>query len=264
MRQRRKFEQTVPVGVVACQARHLQTEDDARPSHRHLRHEVLEAIAVLRCRARQAEVVVDGMYTLKRPAQRDCAIAQRILALRALGVLQHLAQAGLPHVQVGGTGQVRAGHRRRGLLAHRVLPLCGDGERHRGQQPDQLSVHAPGAGRPGPGGRGPGDRRRGRLAHLQPCGNPALLQHPQPQPPPVGVAGKRPGPQLLVPVHNVGSATARIVDIIARLHLEFSARARARSTDRGCTLIANLAAIASAAEADPGRDPAHAAGVRRR
>ena len=82
MRQRRKFEQTVPVGVVARQARHLQTEDDARPSHRHLRHEVLEAVAVLRCGAGQAEVVVDGMDTLERPAQCDRAIesARKIIA----------------------------------------------------------------------------------------------------------------------------------------------------------------------------------------
>src|SRR5450631_3229962 len=40
------------------------------------------------------------MYTLERPTQRDCAVAQRILTLCALGVLQHLAQAGLAYVQV--------------------------------------------------------------------------------------------------------------------------------------------------------------------
>ena len=55
-------------------------------------------------------------------------------------------------------------------------------------------------------------------AHPQPRGDPALLQHPQPQPPPVGLAAKGAGPQLLIAVHDVGSTTARIVDIIARLH----------------------------------------------
>ena len=61
-----------------------------------------------------------------------------------------------------------------------------------------------------------------RLASIEPMDdrwfNPALVQHPQPQPPPVDIAAKRPGPQPLVPVHNVGCSTARIVDVIARLH----------------------------------------------
>ena len=77
------------------------------------------------------------------------------------------------------------------------------------------------AARAGVGGETVGD---GRLAHPQPRGDPALLQHPQPQPPPVGIAAKRPGPQLLIAVHDVGSITAGIVDVIARLHFWDSQR----------------------------------------
>jgi putative transposase len=44
---------------------------------------------------------------------------------------------------------------------------------------------------------------------------PRVAAAPQPQPPSLGVAAQRPRPQPLVPVHDVGSATACIVDVIA-------------------------------------------------
>jgi hypothetical protein len=40
--------------------------------------------------------LVDRMDALDRPAERHGSIAQRVLTLRALGVLQYLARSGLP------------------------------------------------------------------------------------------------------------------------------------------------------------------------
>jgi hypothetical protein len=44
--QRADLEQSVPVGVVAGQAGHLQTEDDPRPAHPHLGHQALEPLPI--------------------------------------------------------------------------------------------------------------------------------------------------------------------------------------------------------------------------
>ena len=89
-----------------------------------------------------AWVGVDGDDPLGLPAQRDRLLLQRVLAGGRFGVGQHLPQRGLAHIQVGGAGQVRTGHLGRGLLAHTRSPPGGDGQRHRGQQPDQLGLHS--------------------------------------------------------------------------------------------------------------------------
>ena len=207
----------MPVGVVAGQPRHLQAQHDPGPAHADLGDQVLESFPVGGRGAGLALVGVDGDDRLGCPAQRDRLLPQGVLAGGGFGVGQHLPQCGLAHIQVGGAGQVRTGHLRRGLLAHRRSPLRRNGERHRREQPDQLGVH-PATGGPGRAGGRRRVGRGGRLADPQPCRNTALLQHGQSQPPPVDVAAECPAAQLLIPVHHLGSTTVIIVDVIARLH----------------------------------------------
>ena len=67
---------------------------------------MLEAIAVLGSSTRAAEIAVDDVDPFNRPAEGDGPFTQRILALRALGILEHLAQGGLAHVEIGVATQV--------------------------------------------------------------------------------------------------------------------------------------------------------------
>ena len=159
-----------------------------------------------------------SMDLLGLPAQCDRFLPQRVLARGGLGVGQHLPQCRLAHIQVGGAGQVRAGHLRRGLLAHRRSPLRRDSHRHRREQSDQLGVHTATDRRGRAGGRRRRVGRGGRLADPQPCRNPALLQHGQSQPPAVDIAAQRAHAQLLIPVHDFGSAITGIMNVIVRLH----------------------------------------------
>jgi hypothetical protein len=98
-RHRRQFEQPMPVGVVARQARDLQPQHDAGVPQRHLGDQVLEAVTLTRLGTGQAQIAVDDVHPLDGPAQRDRTLAQRVLALGALGVLEHLAQRRLANVQ---------------------------------------------------------------------------------------------------------------------------------------------------------------------
>src|SRR5438105_3537899 len=65
-----------------------------------LADQALEALSIHRRGARSPEVTVNDHHLLDSPTQRDCALLQRVLALGALGVLEHLAQRRLTHVQV--------------------------------------------------------------------------------------------------------------------------------------------------------------------
>ena len=78
---RADLQQPVPVGVVARQAGHLEAEHDPGASHPDLSDEALEPLAV-GCRGGGVRLVlVDHHNSLGRPAERDRALAQRVLAL---------------------------------------------------------------------------------------------------------------------------------------------------------------------------------------
>ena len=91
----------MPIGRVARQSRDLQAHDDAGLGERDLADEFLEAIAGDGVGSGLAEVAVDDMDALGRPACGDRAITQRILALRALAVLGDLAQRRLANIEIG-------------------------------------------------------------------------------------------------------------------------------------------------------------------
>ena len=115
--QRADLQQPMPVHRVASQARDLQAEHDAGMPHADLGHQVLEALAVRRG-ARLAEVAVDHDDAFLGPAQRHRALAQAVLALGALGVLEHLPQRRLTHVQVGVALEVAGLHLLMGIVHH--------------------------------------------------------------------------------------------------------------------------------------------------
>ena len=123
---RADLEQAVPVGGVACQARDLQPQHDPGAAQPDLGHQALEALAV-HCRGpRLAEIRVDDDHLLRGPPQRHGALAQPVLALRALGVLEDLPHRRLPHVEVRVALEVSG----RDLLlrfgAHRFLSFPAD------------------------------------------------------------------------------------------------------------------------------------------
>ena len=91
----------MPIGRVARQSGDFEAHDDARLGERDFADEFLEAIAGDGVGSRLAEVAVDDVDALGRPACGDRAITQRILPLRALAVLGDLAQRRLTHIQIG-------------------------------------------------------------------------------------------------------------------------------------------------------------------
>ena len=113
--ERAELEQALPIGAVACQARDLQSQHDAGVAEGDLADEVLKAVAVVGVFGRVAEILVDRVNTFRRPAERDCSIAQRILTLGALDVLEDLPLCGLSQVNECIPTQMLGGDLRRGL-----------------------------------------------------------------------------------------------------------------------------------------------------
>src|SRR5260370_38357995 len=90
----------MPIRRVARQPRDLQAHDDAGLAERHLAHELLKAVACGAAGTGLAEIAIDNANALDRPACRNRASTQRILALRALAVVGDLPQCGLRDIQV--------------------------------------------------------------------------------------------------------------------------------------------------------------------
>ena len=103
------LQQPMPIGGVAREPGHLEPEHDPGPSHADLGDQMLESLAV-GVGAGEAEIAIDHDNALGRPAQGHGPLAQRVLAPRALAMVEHLALSGLTHVQVGIAAQVARGH----------------------------------------------------------------------------------------------------------------------------------------------------------
>ena len=101
VRQRADLEQPVPVGRVPGQARDLEAEHDAGVAQAHFGDQPLKSLPIGRRRARLPEVRVDDDDVLQRPAQGDGMLAQGVLPLGTLGILDHLAERGLADVEIG-------------------------------------------------------------------------------------------------------------------------------------------------------------------
>jgi hypothetical protein len=203
----------MPVGVVAGQAGDLEAQHDPGAAHADFGHQVLEPLPVGSRGPRMALVAVDDHDLFGRPAQGDRPLAQRVLTGGGLGVVDHLPQGRLAHIQVGGAGQMRGGDLGdRGVGdGHRRSPRSQTGERHGGEHTDdpvavdgtshlwRCRRHGGGGGAPCPG----------------PGGDAAALQQRQTQPPARGLAVKCPAAQLLIAL-DVTTVDGALIDRLLR------------------------------------------------
>lgn len=77
---RAQLDQPVPIRRVTRQTRHLQAHYDPGLTQRHLAHELLKAIPMLRTRAGFAQIVVDHVNAFEWPTIGDSTLPQRVLA----------------------------------------------------------------------------------------------------------------------------------------------------------------------------------------
>src|SRR5438093_7428256 len=109
----------MPIGGVARESRHLESQDDAGLAQTDLGHQSLKSFAVdTRC-TRLPEIGVNHDDLFDRPTECDRLLAQGILPLGTLGVLEHLAQARLPDIEVGVTLEVACAHLLLPIVSHR-------------------------------------------------------------------------------------------------------------------------------------------------
>ena len=201
------LQQPMPVGVVAGQPGDLEPQHDPGAAHADLGDEMLEAFAVSRRGTRLSLVAVDGHDLLDRPTQRDGPLPQRVLTGARFGVVEHLTQRRLAHVEVGDAGQMPGGDLGDGGLddAHRRSPRPQTRQRHGGEHTDDpVGVDR----RHGWGTRW--SRRSGRLPRSGPRRDAVALQHRQPQSPACGVAAQGAVTQLLVTL-DIGAVADALI-----------------------------------------------------
>jgi len=90
----------MPVNIVSGQPQDLKTHHDAGISHTHVGDQPLEALAPRSRCTGLTLIVVDDDDLVVTLTKCDCTLAERILPLRALDVLDHLSHRRLADVQV--------------------------------------------------------------------------------------------------------------------------------------------------------------------
>ncbi|KYK50365.1 hypothetical protein A1D31_39045 [Bradyrhizobium liaoningense] len=80
----------MPVPVIAGQARSVEAHHKTGVANADLGNELLETMTIHIASTGFAQILVNGLDPLRRPAQTDGAIDEAILQLRALLVLAHL------------------------------------------------------------------------------------------------------------------------------------------------------------------------------
>ena len=113
--ERAELQEVLPIDTVASESRDLDPEHDAGVAEGDFADEVLKAIAVVGVFGRMSQVGIDNVYVVERPAERERAIAQGVLALSALDVLDDLPLSRLSQVNEGIATQMIGGHLRMGL-----------------------------------------------------------------------------------------------------------------------------------------------------
>jgi hypothetical protein len=101
-----QLEQLMPVAVVAREPGGIQADDQAGVAEPDLGDELLEAGPFGAARARFAEILVDDVDPLARPAEPDGTVDQAVLEFGALVMIPDLIDRGLTHVDVGEPGAV--------------------------------------------------------------------------------------------------------------------------------------------------------------
>ncbi|MGY4568373.1 hypothetical protein ACVWY5_001443 [Bradyrhizobium sp. USDA 3256] len=87
---RAQLEKLMPVPVIAGQARSVETHHKTGVAKADLGNELLETMTIRAASTGLAEILVNHLNALGRPAQTDGTIDKAVLQLRALLVLAHL------------------------------------------------------------------------------------------------------------------------------------------------------------------------------
>jgi hypothetical protein len=98
--ERTDLQQPVPVRRVPRQSGNLKTQHDASSPKAHFSHQSLKAFPVGGRCPRQTQITINDDDAIFRPTECQCPLAQSILALGALGVLDHLAGCRLADVEI--------------------------------------------------------------------------------------------------------------------------------------------------------------------
>ena len=100
--ERAEVEQTIPIGIVACQARDLETQDDADPAHGDFGGHMGEAGTAGGLGAGKPQIIIDDRDGGPRPSQAESLVDQRILTTGGLGVVLDLGQRRLSNIDESG------------------------------------------------------------------------------------------------------------------------------------------------------------------
>ena len=118
-----EVEQTIPIGIVACQSRDLEAEDDADPAHGDLGGHMGEAGTTGGLGAGKPQIIIDDGDGGPRPSQPQGFIDQRVLTTGRLGVVLDLGQRGLANIDEGGPPDMVGADG--GLISHGWSPRLG-------------------------------------------------------------------------------------------------------------------------------------------
>jgi len=98
---RAQLQQLMPISVITCQSRSIETQHQSGLAQANLSDEALKAVALGTGGTGLAQIVVDYGDTLARPSERYCAVYQMILELCALLMLANLTRCRLTYVDIG-------------------------------------------------------------------------------------------------------------------------------------------------------------------
>ena len=116
---RTEVQQPIPLGVVACDPRRFQAEDDADLPHGHVVGHLGKAVTRYHSRPGVGQIFIHDLNLRFRPAQLNGTLAQLILPLGGLAVDQHLRGRGLTDVHVGAASPMRVLDF--GIIAHGLV-----------------------------------------------------------------------------------------------------------------------------------------------
>lgn len=101
-----KIEESIPVGIVARQARDFEAKHEADVTERDLGRHPGKTRAFGQARAGETEILVEHKDALAWPAEPDGTIDELILSRGRLAIMLYLVGAGLTHVDDGAAAQM--------------------------------------------------------------------------------------------------------------------------------------------------------------
>src|SRR5215813_15249071 len=96
-----KIQQPIPISIIACESRHLESENDTDFAERDLGSQPNKASAFGDTSAGKAEVFINQDHLLLGPTKLIGSFGQRVLTCGRLAMLLHLRGSGLAHINDG-------------------------------------------------------------------------------------------------------------------------------------------------------------------